>query len=87
MLDLSNSVILPREDFLELTMSAFDQDPASLGTRVASTVQILTICFGMAASVAVGTWAWTKQLEKLEDKKLATWRAQREAKTAVPPTK
>lgn len=66
-MDFSNSVILPREDFIELQENALT--PLSAGQRIAGTVQT-TIIFGAltAASVA-GVYGWAKIMDWLEERR------------------
>lgn len=66
---LSDSVILPREDFLELQAVAFDNTyNPTLGERVAQTLQTAGIFGSMAAAVVVGSWGWAKAMEWREQK-------------------
>lgn len=70
MTDFSNSVIMPREDFVELSQVAFDNHHIpSFGERVANTAQVTAVFGGMAAAVAVGTWGWAKAVDWLEDRR------------------
>lgn len=65
-MDLSNSVILPREDFYELQTSALA--PMSTGQRIAGTIQT-TVIFGAMTGVAVATvWSWAKATDWLEER-------------------
>jgi hypothetical protein len=69
MTDLSNSVIMPREDFIELSTVAFDNSHVpTAGERVATTVQTLTVFSGLAAAVTAATWGWAKAVDWREKK-------------------
>ena len=70
MLDLSTSVIMPRDDFQELVTVAFNQTTTT-GERVATSVQTFVFCTTVVTAFAGGMWAWYKSMAKLEDKKLA----------------
>lgn len=61
--NFDNSVILPREDFLELQSAAYDQDQPSAAQRVATTIQITAISAGMAAAYGIGVWTYAKALD------------------------
>lgn len=69
MTDLNNSVIMPREDFLELSTVAFDNHhiPAP-SERIAQTLQTTAIFGGIALAVTLGTWGWAKAVEWREKK-------------------
>lgn len=75
-MELSNSVILPREDFVELQTAAWSQTPASAKDRIAGTVQTTIIFGAMAAAVTAGTWGWAKAVDWREER--AFQRRQRE---------
>lgn len=83
-MNLENSVILPREDFVELQEAAWAQTPATTGERVASTVQTTIICFAAAAAVTAGTWGWAKACDWKDERTLA--RAKEDPKYKVNPT-
>ena len=59
MSELKDSVILPREDFLELEAAAFDQH-FSGKERVAQTAQPFAVFVGLAAAVTAGAAAVAK---------------------------
>lgn len=73
-----NSVILPREEYIELTTAAYDSDPMSMQDRIASTVQMTIILTGVAAVVPLATWGWAKatdwRLERDHQRRLAETR-------------
>lgn len=69
MSNLENSVILPREDFLELQQVAWDQNPPSTKERIASTAQTTAVCFVMAGAFGAGTWAWAKAVDWRDERK------------------
>jgi hypothetical protein len=79
-MDLSESVIMPREDFIELSTVAFDNHHVpSVSERVGSTLQT-TIVFGaLAAAVTAGTWGYVKAHDWLEEKNFRRRIAEREA--------
>ena len=67
-MNLSDSVIIPREDFVELEYAAYHQPPASPGDRIATTVQT-TIVFALIGATIAGTsWAWYKVRDEFEKK-------------------
>lgn len=70
MIDFSNSVIMPRDDFEELTTVAFGQH-TSLGERTASVVQTFLICATLAGAFIAATKSWKKSMVELDDAKLA----------------
>lgn len=68
MTDLNESVIMPREDFLELSEAAWNQTYTT-GERIAGVAQTTITVFGISAAVAAGTWGWAKALDWLEDRR------------------
>jgi hypothetical protein len=61
MADLGNSVIIPREDFLELQTVAFDNSHVpSFGERAGAITQTLAVFAGVAGMVTFATWGWAK---------------------------
>lgn len=70
-MNLENSVILPREDFVELQEAAWAMPSTTPGERVASTVQTSIICFAVAAAVTAGTWGWAKACDWKDERALA----------------
>lgn len=69
-MDLSNSVVMPREDFIELSTAAWDHHPTPPSERFAQTLQTSTIFMAMAAAFSVGTWVWYRLMSQLEKEKL-----------------
>ena len=67
-LDFANSVIMPREDFIELQTAAWDTTPTTVGTRIASTVQTTLVCAVLAGAFTAGCWGWAKATDWLEEK-------------------
>ena len=70
-MDFSNSVILPREDFIELSTVAWNQPPTTVGERIGTTVQTTLFFTAMTAAFSVGTYAWYRLMSKLEKEKTA----------------
>lgn len=71
MTDLKNSVIMPREDFIELSTAAYDNHHVpSAGERIGSTLQNTILFAGIAATVTAGTWGWAMALDWRESRKL-----------------
>lgn len=69
MTDFSNSVIMPREDFIELTAVAYDNSHVpTLGERVAQTTQTTAIFGGMTLAVVGASWGWAKAMDWLEER-------------------
>lgn len=65
-LDLSNSFVLPREDFYELTASAYN-NPTN-GQRVAQVLQNTTVFAGVAGMFIAAAWGWAKAVNWLDEK-------------------
>lgn len=61
--DLSNSVIIPRDDFLELEAAAYTAPPKTVGDRAAATVQTTLWFAAAAAAVTAGSWGWAKAVD------------------------
>lgn len=66
MYDFTNSVILPREDFIELSTAAWDHHPTPVAERVATTIQTTIVCSVLALAFSGATWAWYKAMSKLD---------------------
>lgn len=79
-MDLSNSVILPREDFAELQETAWTQTPTSASQRVASTIQTSLVIAGLAAGASVSMWVWVKAMDWREERIAARMAANPEYK-------
>lgn len=74
MSELSNSVIMPREDFLELQAVAYDNSHVpTLGERAANTGQALVVFAGIAAAVTAGTWGWAAARDWFERRQTERW--------------
>jgi len=57
MTDLANSVILPREDFIELSTVAFDNHRIpSIGERTAQAAQTTIVLSALAGAATVAAW-------------------------------
>jgi hypothetical protein len=69
-MDLSNSVILPRDDFAELQEAAWNQPAATLKERAGGTAQMLIICAGIAGAITAASWGWAKAMDWREEKEL-----------------
>jgi hypothetical protein len=69
-MDLSNSVIIPREDFLELQAVAWDSTPPAAKERIGSTIQTTFICMGVAAAVSAGTWGYATAMNWKDERTL-----------------
>jgi hypothetical protein len=68
--ELNESVIMPREDFIELSTVAFDNSHVpSASERVANVLQTTFIFGGVAGAVAAGTWGWAKAIDWLEERR------------------
>lgn len=68
--NLSDSVIMPREDFIELYTVAFDNHHVpSIGERVANTTQTTAVFAVMAGAVTAGTYGWSKCVDWLETRR------------------
>lgn len=70
MTDLSQSVIIPREDLIELQTAAFDNSHVpTVGERVGNTTQALVTFAGIAAAITGATWGWAKANDWLENRR------------------
>lgn len=70
--DLSNSVIMPRDDFYELSTVAFDNSHVPSASERAATVLQSTLLFaGLAAAVTAGTVGWSWAVDRLEQRRHA----------------
>lgn len=67
-MDLSTSVIIPREDFLELQTAAYNQPPASGKERIGNALQIIVFCSAAAAAVTAASWGWAKAVDWREER-------------------
>lgn len=76
MTDFSNSVIMPREDFIELQTAAWDNDQ-TVGDRALATLQTTLVFTAIAGCVAASSWAYAKAMNWKDEK--AFERAMREA--------
>lgn len=79
-MDFSNSVIMPREDFVELQTAAWDQTPPTAKERVAQTIQTTAICMGIAAAATAGSWGWVKAMDWYDERQLKRRIREAEAK-------
>lgn len=66
-MDLSNSVILPREDFYELQATA--NQPQSLGERLAGTAQTTVVFTVLVGAVTAGSFGVAKAVDWLEQRR------------------
>jgi len=76
-MDLSNHVIVPREDFIELQEVAYNQPTPSLGERAASTAQTTLVFAGIAAALTAGSYGWAKAMDWREERQLRRHMAKR----------
>lgn len=67
-MDLSNHVILPREDFIELQTAAWDHPQLPVKDRFVNTANTSLVFLAMAGAVTLGTLGWAKALEWREEK-------------------
>lgn len=75
---LAESVIMPREDFLELSEAAWNQPTPTLGQRAATTVQTTLFCAALAGAVAAASWGWATAVEWHEQRSFERARAAKE---------
>lgn len=60
-MDLSNSVILPREDFVELQTAAWDNiHPTTNSERLGSIAQTTAVFVVIALAVTAGSWGYAQ---------------------------
>lgn len=70
MTDLNNSVIMPREDFIELSSVAFDNSHIpSAGERIGSVVQATAVLSAFAGSITAIGWGISKAIDWNEKRK------------------
>lgn len=69
--ELNNSVLIPRDDFLELQLAAFNNGPTPPGERIATTVQTAVVFTMIAGTIAGGSWAFYKARDWFEQKSFA----------------
>ena len=69
-MDLSNHVILPRDEYVELQTAAWDQTPTTVKDRISGTVQTTLIFAGFAAAVTGASYGWAKAVDWLETRRL-----------------
>lgn len=67
-MDLSNHVILPREDFIELQTAAWNQPQLPVKDRFVNTANTSLVFMAMAGAVTLGTLGWAKAVEWKEEK-------------------
>lgn len=79
-MDLSNSVIMPRDDFDELTNAAYSNQHVPFKDRAASTAQTTFVFAALAGAVTAGAWGCTKAVDWLEERRLKRDLARRETK-------
>jgi hypothetical protein len=71
MKDLSESVIMPREDFYELSTVAFDNSHVPSATeRVGQSIQTIAVFGALAGAVGAATWMCVKAQDWLETRRL-----------------
>ena len=82
MTDFSNSVIMPREDFVELETAAFDNSHVpSASERVGQTLQAGGVFAFMAGAVIAGTWGWAAGVDWLERRRQKRFHAKHDLVT------
>jgi hypothetical protein len=70
MTDLNNSVIMPREDFIELSTVAFDNSHVpTAGERIGSVVQATMVMGAFAGAVTAIAWGCGKAADWYENRK------------------
>jgi len=67
-MDFSNSVIIPRDDFVELETAAYSQTNKSIKDRSLDTVQASVIIVVIGGAFAASAWAWAKANDWYEKK-------------------
>lgn len=79
-MDFNNSVIMPREDFLEMQAVAWNQPTPSGKERVAQTAQTTLIFAAMSGAVVAGSYGWAKAMDWLDEKRFQRKMRENEAK-------
>ena len=67
-MDLSNSVIIPKEDFYELETAAYTSPPTTTASKVGTTVQFLLFFAAATAAGSAMSWQWAKANDWLDEK-------------------
>ena len=60
MTDLNNSVIMPREDFIELSSVAYDSHIPSFGERSGQVIQATFVMAAFAGAITAAAWGVVK---------------------------
>lgn len=69
MTDFNNSVIMPRDDFIELSTAAFDNHHVPTpGERFGNIVQTTMVLGATAGAFAGAAWGWAKAMDWYEKK-------------------
>ena len=77
-IDLPTSVILPREDFMELQIAAWDSTPPSVKDRALNSAQTTLVFAVMSGAVVAGCWGWAKATDWLEEKNFRRRQAEKQ---------
>lgn len=82
----SNSVIVPREDFIELETAAYQNNHVpDAAERVGQTLQTAGVFALMTAAVVGGTWGWAAGVDWLEKRRQARFAAKHNLTTKKAP--
>jgi hypothetical protein len=70
MTDLQNSVIMPREDFIELSQVAFDNAHVpTFGERAGQITQTTMVLGALTGAFVMSAWGWAKAMDWFETRK------------------
>ena len=73
-MDFSNSVIIPRDDFVELEAAAYSTESKTLKDRTIDTVQASVLIVVAGAVVAGASWAWVRATNWYDKKSAERWK-------------
>lgn len=83
-MDLSQSVIMPREDFVELQEAAWSSLPQSFGDRAASMMQTTVVCTVLAGAVVASSWGVAKAMDWYDERSWKRKKTTTETPTSTP---
>lgn len=67
-MDLSNHILLPREDYIELQERAWDNTPMTAKDRAGSMLQTTFVLAACAGAYTAGVWMLAKSRDWLEER-------------------
>jgi hypothetical protein len=70
-MDFSNSVLVPRDDFMEMQEAAFSTPPLSTKDRIATTATTVVVSAALAGAVTAAAWGWYKAMDWYDKRAIA----------------